>query len=159
MDIGTGMGLAIAAAKRAQSVGLRPFGSVIVDGDDRVLGIAGGSETATNPTRHSEMVAIKMACWERAGLLYGCTLFQTHEPCMGCCGFILHAKLARVVVGSMRSDLPQLFRQRDTQMHDLLADTSNPPFVVAVGSPILGECVALFDDEVDAVVSLPRAGR
>lgn len=146
-----GMLLAILVAKRARLSGMRPFGSVIVDDvHRRTVGQAGGTETAINPVRHSELVAIKQACAERGGLLQGCTLFQTHMPCHMCVGAIKHAKIGRVIVGSTREDLPALFRSCRIHATDLLLDTSTPPEVVV--GVLRTECIALFDEEIRKLV-------
>lgn len=142
-----GMRLAIDVAKHAKACGMRPFGSVIVNAEGQVLAIASGSETKTNPTRHSELIAIKQACATVGGLLHQATLYQTHEPCAMCAGAICHSKLGKVVIGSMRSDLPQLFRQRQITGLAILGDTTYPPLVVT-SAIYRAECIALFDDEV-----------
>lgn len=133
----------------------RPFGCVIVDEGGAVIAYAEGSERFDDPTWHSEMEAIRLACRRRGGLLHGCTLYSTAEPCLMCCGAILHAKLTRVVWGSSRIDLPDLFRVR-APVHNaihLLEDTGHPPEVEF--GVCRDECVALFNAEMSAL----RRGR
>lgn len=140
------MTAALVLADKAKQAGMRPFGCIIVAGRTP-LGTASGSETPTDPTRHSEILAIQQACESRGGLLLGTTLYSTHEPCVMCCGAIMHAKISRVVFGSYRADLPDLFRQRSNGTHPsaLLCDTSVP--VKLTGGVLREQCIALFDDE------------
>lgn len=139
------MRVAINLAIWAESIGKRPFACIIVDPDDEIVGAGTGSGTLTDPTLHSEIVAIRMACVETGGRLRGCTLYSTHEPCPMCCGAINHAKVSRVVYGSRRHDLPRLFRHTRIPVYDRLRDTTNPPEIKRV---LTNECVSLFDAEV-----------
>jgi tRNA(adenine34) deaminase len=139
------MARAIDRAKHAETLGMRPFGCVIVNTDGMVLAESWGSETPTDPTRHSEIIAIQDACRATGGKLLGCTIYSTHEPCVMCCGAIMHAKLSRVIYGSARQDLPSLFRARWIRAHELLEDTSHPP---VVGRCQIDECVSLFAKEL-----------
>lgn len=136
---------AIGEAEFALESNERPFGCVIVQ-NGVTIARGRGSETRTDPTRHSEIVAIHQACYRIGGLLHGCTLYSTHECCAMCCGAINHAKLSRVVFGSYRSDLGVLFRRRNFSAADLLADTSHPPDVV--GGVCQDECIGLFASEL-----------
>lgn len=140
------MAEAIKWAKHAQDCGQRPFGCVIVDSAGLLAG-ACGSERLDDPTWHSEVEAIRLATSLRGVLLHECTLYSTHEPCIMCCGAINHAKISRVVWGSQRADMPDLFRTRLPGTHPLalLRDTSHPP-EIAIGV-LRDECVALFDQE------------
>lgn len=148
------MGRAIRLAVQARAEGLRPFGCVIVLGSTP-LAHTWGSETPTDPTRHSELVAIRRACRTLKGLLHGATLYSTHEPCAMCCGAICHAKISRVVFGSYREDLPSLFRQREYGVEELLVDTSVP--VEVTGGVLREECAALFNGEIEERVRVCHA--
>lgn len=136
------MWMAIDLAKDAYEEGDRPFGCVIADRYGKIVGDGKGTERLGDPLRHSECEAIRRASLLGGGLLYNCTLFSTHEPCAMCCGAIKHAKLKRVVFGSFRGDLPDLFRATKVSVFDHLADTSKPPEVV--GGLLRQECVHLW---------------
>lgn len=136
------MARAIEEAHKAIRRNMRPFGCVIVR-NGRVIGAGYGSETNFDPTRHSEMVAIRTASALHSSNLAGSTLYSTHEPCVMCIGAICHAKVSRVVFGSGRLDLPKLFRSRDHSWACLLKDTSCPPEVVPYVRR--DECVRLFE--------------
>lgn len=145
IDHDVNMDATVKLAEWAANRGERPFGCIIVDEENDVIGAGSGSEADDDPTRHSEIAAIKMACAERGNLLQGCVIYSTHEPCAMCCGAINHSKVSVVVYGSARDDLPTLFRQRNCTVRDLLLDTSHPPEIFRVA---IDECVSLFDREV-----------
>ena len=141
------MAQAIDLARHAKSVGERPFGCIIMDHNSgELLGSGFGTEAPDDPTRHSEIAAIKEACRFRKGTLTGCTIYSTHEPCLMCTGAILHAKLSFVVWGSYRTDLPELFRAYDLHAERRWTLTSSPP--VTIGGVLRQDCVDLFREEV-----------
>lgn len=143
------MAQAVGLAWQAEREGLRPFGCVITNRADKVLAVSYGSESKDDPTRHSEVLGIQNACRLLGRFLHGCTIFSTHEPCTMCCGAICHAKLERVVFGSYRHDLPDLFREKQHNSLALLTDTTTP--VQVVGGILRAECIALFDRERRAI--------
>lgn len=132
---------AIAQARRGAAHNQDPFGCVVTF-REVVIARAGGTGSHIEPTRHCEMEAIADACRVRGGLLHGCTLYSTHEPCTMCCGATKHSKISRVVFGTWRKDLPQLFRQSDYTARHLLRDTSDPPELVP--GVLRQECIDLF---------------
>jgi tRNA(adenine34) deaminase len=152
------MGRTIAAAREAEKRGERPFGCIIVGqeaGTTVIRGLGVGTGTDEDPTRHSEMQAIQMATQLLKRPLNGFTMYQTHEPCMMCCGAINHAKITRVVWGSYRMDLPELFRTQIFGAADLLKSTSQP--CTCEGGVLREECMALFEGELSELASA-RAG-
>ena len=81
-----------------------PVGAVVVRGN-RILGRGGNQvEALQDATAHAEMIALTQAM-ANAGekRLEGAELFCTLEPCIQCCGAILHARLSRVVFGAYDS--------------------------------------------------------
>lgn len=145
MDDETGMSMAIVIARQAIYRGHRGFGCAIFDPYGRLLATAGGTGIDRNPTRHSEMEAIKKACGAIDGLLYGCTIYSTHEPCTMCCGAICHAKLSKVVWGTDRIDLPNLFRKQTYGATSLLLNTSCAPSIVS--GVMKDACMDLLKEE------------
>lgn len=143
------MAHAIKLAQQALRVGHRPFGCVITTSDGRLVTSAYGSESLLDPTRHSEMLAIRNACKWAGGLLRGFALYTTHEPCPMCAGAITHSKISTVVFGSYRDDLPSLFRSKRSA-RTVLRDTTDPPDVVE--GVLRVECIRLFDDEMAAML-------
>ena len=92
---------ALAAAELAAGRGEVPVGAVVVVGDDVVAVAHNERETASDPTAHAEILALRAAS-ESTGTwrLDGCTLYVTLEPCAMCAGAIVLARLDRVVFGA-----------------------------------------------------------
>ncbi|MGD2122380.1 MAG: tRNA adenosine(34) deaminase TadA [Gemmatimonadota bacterium] len=95
------MARALEQARLAQTRGEVPVGAVIVK--DGALMAEGHNltVTASDPTAHAEVVAIRRAAalqgdWR----LEGTTLFCTLEPCTQCCGAIVLSRVPRVVYGA-----------------------------------------------------------
>lgn len=88
---------ALDLARAAADAGEVPVGAVITLGDEIVAEAGNAMRSATDPTAHAEMVAIRMAA-ERLGQLRleGCTLWVTLEPCAMCAGAIALARLDAV---------------------------------------------------------------
>lgn len=136
------MYLAIEEAELAAEKKLPPFGCVIYNANGRYIGWAHGTGTDSRPHCHSEISAIAMACRRIGGLLHGCTVYSTHEPCMMCCGAICHAKISRVVWGSDRADFPELFTVHTYGARQLLQNTRCAPEVVT--GVLRARCIELF---------------
>ena len=95
------MALALDEARRAEMAGEVPVGCVIVQ-DGRVIGRGFNQPiSATDPTAHAEIVALRAAAREIENYrLTGATLYVTIEPCMMCVGAMVHARIGRVVFGA-----------------------------------------------------------
>jgi tRNA(adenine34) deaminase len=93
--------LALAEARKGEAAGEVPVGCVIVI-DGRVVGTGFNQPiSATDPTAHAEIVAMRAAAREVGNYrLTGATLYVTIEPCMMCVGAMVHARIARVVFGA-----------------------------------------------------------
>jgi tRNA(Arg) A34 adenosine deaminase TadA len=83
-----------------------PFGAVIVDVDDYVVGKGCNRVTLDcDPTAHAEMVAIRNACKNLGKFdLGGCTLYTSCEPCPMCLSAIYWSRLKTVYYGNTRKD-------------------------------------------------------
>jgi tRNA(adenine34) deaminase len=95
------MGLALAQAARAASLGEVPVGAVLVL-DGLVVG-AGCNQpiSATDPTAHAEIVALREAARAVGNYrLTGAILYVTVEPCLMCVGAMVHARVATLVYGA-----------------------------------------------------------
>ena len=95
------MRLAITQAKMAERVGEVPVGAVLAR-EDEVLGVGYNQSIGANdPTAHAEIVALRDAALsERNYRLPGTTLYVTLEPCAMCAGALMHARVARLVIGT-----------------------------------------------------------
>ncbi len=95
------MAEAIQEAKLALANGEVPVGALIVL-EGKI--IARGRNTTrqnTSPLGHAEIEAIRAACSVlKNERLIGCEMFVTKEPCTMCAGALIHARVARVVIGA-----------------------------------------------------------
>jgi len=95
------MAAALDQARRARDVGEVPVGAVVVVGGNIVGCGYNQPISASDPTAHAEIVAIRDAA-RRSGnyRLPGATLYVTVEPCLMCVGAIIHARIVRLVFGA-----------------------------------------------------------
>jgi tRNA(adenine34) deaminase len=95
------MGLALGAAREAESRGEVPVGAVLV-ADGEVVATAGnGSIGDHDPTAHGEIVVLRAGAASRGNYrLTGSTLYVTLEPCCMCIGAMIHARVGRLVYGA-----------------------------------------------------------
>lgn len=96
------MGEALALAAQGAALGEVPVGAVVVVAGEIVGRGFNCPITGSDPSAHAEMVAIRAAA-QAAGnyRLPGSTLYVTLEPCSMCAGLIVHARIARVVFGTL----------------------------------------------------------
>ena len=95
------MRLALEEASRALAMGEVPVGAVIV-ADGKVIARACNQPiSATDPTAHAEIVALRAAAAAVDNYrLSGATLYVTIEPCLMCVGAMIHARVGLVVFGT-----------------------------------------------------------
>ncbi len=96
------MGEALNLAAQGAALGEVPVGAVVVVGGEIIGRGFNCPITGSDPSAHAEMVAIRAAA-QAAGnyRLPGSTLYVTLEPCSMCAGLIVHARIARVVFGTL----------------------------------------------------------
>ena len=111
---------ALALAGRAEGQGEVPVGAVLVGGEE-VLGEAWNQPvTASDPTAHAEILALRQAALKNNNYrLGGTTLYVTLEPCAMCAGALVNARIERLVFaardlrfGAVRSK----FRLADSEL-------------------------------------------
>ncbi|MBI2461237.1 MAG: nucleoside deaminase [Candidatus Rokubacteria bacterium] len=135
---------AIAEAQAGAAEGNFPVGSVVVR--DGAIVARGHNEvvTASDPTAHAEMVALR-----RAGaalgtpLLAGCTLYTTLEPCPMCAAALSWARIDRLVIGALFPPTGGVRSQ--ARVLELMAPLVHPVEVVA--EVLAEECLALLPPE------------
>jgi tRNA(adenine34) deaminase len=89
----------------AVAAGDQPFGAVVLCGDAIVGAAPSRVITATDPTAHAEMEAIRDAARRlRTRDLSGCTLVSTSRPCRMCEAAAGWARISRMVYGEALSD-------------------------------------------------------
>lgn len=82
-----------------------PFAALIVRDGEIVASGTNLVTSASDPTAHAEIIAIREACRVLgSSSLSGCELYTTCEPCPMCLGAIYWARLDRVVYGGTRHD-------------------------------------------------------
>jgi tRNA(adenine34) deaminase len=91
---------ALGAAAEAAGRGEVPVGAVVVVGDEIVAIAHNERETASDPTAHAEILALRRAAaalgsWR----LTGADLYVTMEPCPMCAGAAVNARLRRLYYG------------------------------------------------------------
>lgn len=93
--------LALAEARRAADAGEVPIGAVVVLGGTVIARAHNAPITLKDPTAHAEVLALRAAARETGNYrLERATLFTTVEPCVMCCGALVHARVARLVYGA-----------------------------------------------------------
>jgi tRNA(adenine34) deaminase len=93
---------ALELARRAEAEGEVPVGAVVVkDGD--LLGAGWNSNIRSNdPTAHAEIMALREAGRTlRNHRMPGCVMYVTLEPCAMCVSAAIHARLERIVFGTV----------------------------------------------------------
>jgi tRNA(adenine34) deaminase len=96
------MRAALEQAREARRHGEVPVGAIVVL-DEEIVGVGFNQPiSARDPTAHAEIVALRAAA-QRIGnyRLTGSTLYVTIEPCQMCVGAMIHARVGRVVYGTV----------------------------------------------------------
>ena len=95
-------------ARRSRAAGDHPFGSVLADGEGRLLMEQGNGYTSEggDRTAHAErLLASRAARAYDLAFLAHCTLYTSAEPCAMCAGAIYWAGIGRVVYGQTEKAL------------------------------------------------------
>jgi tRNA(adenine34) deaminase len=95
------MRAAIEQAEMARAAGEVPVGAVLLMNGEIIGRGYNQPISANDPTAHAEVMALRDAGLHLANYrLPGSTLYVTLEPCVMCCGVIMHARVERVVFGA-----------------------------------------------------------
>ncbi len=113
-------------ARRAREAGDHPFGSVLADGDGKLLMEQGNGFTSEgrDRTAHAErLLASRAARAYDLAFLSRCTLYTSAEPCAMCSGAIYWSGIGRVVYGQTEKALKaQTGAHEDNPTLDLPCD-------------------------------------
>lgn len=139
------MKLALDQAKLAKKMGDLPFEAVIVCNNEIVGEGKCENGTIGDVTDHAEMNALRKACRKLGkNKLEDCIIYCTNEPCPMCAAAIFQAKIAKIIVGLTRDDLPNLLRPRKILMKNLAEDSGYP---ISIETGIMKkEILELFDN-------------
>lgn len=75
-----------------------PVGAVVVYENEVISEAHNESITKTDPTSHAEIVAIRKAALKIGNYrLTNAKMFVTLEPCLMCCGALIHARFDKVI--------------------------------------------------------------
>ena len=103
------MALAIEESRKGLLAGERPFGSVVVRGDQIVARAYAVVESSGDPTTHAEILAVRAATAHLKSLsLQGCTLYTSCDPCPMCAGAMFNSQIDRLVIGGSSKALMRL---------------------------------------------------
>ena len=96
------MRAALAQARLALAAGEVPIGAVLVADDAIVARAFNQPISASDPTAHAEVLALRAAAAHVGNYrLTGTTLYVTVEPCLMCVGALVHARVREVVFGTV----------------------------------------------------------
>lgn len=103
------MALAIEESRKGLRAGERPFGSVVVRGNQIVARAYAVVDSSGDPTTHAETLAIRAAtAYLRSPSLKGCTLYTSCDPCPMCAGAMFVAHIDQLVIGASSQTLMRL---------------------------------------------------
>lgn len=95
------MRAALVEARRAAEAGEVPVGAVVVLNNAIVGRGFNQPISATDPTAHAEVVALRDAARAIGNYrLVGSTMYVTVEPCLMCVGAMVHARVETLVFGA-----------------------------------------------------------
>jgi len=146
LDAEAFMQAALAEARAGLAAGEVPVGAVVVL-DDVIVGHAHNAPIAhADPTAHAEVLALREAARKVGNYrLPGAILYATLEPCVMCCGALIHARISRVVYGAVDPKAGAV-----VSAYRLLGDARANHRVEALGGVLEAECGALLKEFFEA---------
>ena len=103
------MTLAIEESRKGLRAGERPFGAVVVRGDEIVALAHSVVSSSGDPTAHAETRAVRAAAAHlKSPSLAGCTLYTSCDPCPMCAGAMFNSHIDRLVIGASSHALMRL---------------------------------------------------
>ncbi len=133
---------ALVLASEGAALGEVPVGAVVVK-DGVIVGEGFNQPISSHdPTAHAEVVALRAAAQQIGNYrLVDCTLYVTLEPCLMCCGALVHARIGTVIFGA---DEPKA-----GSVHSQLSALALPHLnyrVASRGGVLAAECAVLLSD-------------
>ena len=103
------MALAIEESRKGLRAGERPFGSVVVRGEQIVARAYAIVDSSGDPTTHAETLAVRAAtAYLKSPSLQGCTLYTSCDPCPMCAGAMFNSHIDQLVIGAASQTLARL---------------------------------------------------
>jgi tRNA(adenine34) deaminase len=145
LDAEAFMRAALAEARVGLAAGEVPVGAVVIL-DDVIIAQAHNAPIAHgDPTSHAEVLALREAARKVGNYrLPRATLYATLEPCVMCCGAVIHARIARVVYGAADPKAGAV-----ASRYRLLDDGRSNHRVDSLGGVLEAECGALLKEFFD----------
>jgi len=142
LDAEAFMRAALAEARAGLAAGEVPVGAVVVL-VDVIIGQAHNAPIAHgDPTAHAEVLALREAARKVGNYrLPRATLYVTLEPCVMCCGAVVHSRIARVVYGAADPKAGAV-----ASRYRLLDDGRSNHRVETLGGVLEAECSALLKE-------------
>lgn len=136
------MKMALMQAHQARDAGEVPVGAVLV-ANQQVIATGHNQPIGQHdPSAHAEIVTLKAAGAALSNYrLPETTLYVTLEPCMMCCGAIMHARVSRLVYGASDAktgcvhSVMQLFDNTQLNHHTMVE-----------GGVLANECAQVLKD-------------
>jgi len=98
------MAIALSIQNVTESIG-GPFGAVIVKDGKFVAGSANKVTSTNDPTAHTEVSAIRLACQKLNTFdLSGCVIYTSCEPCPMCLGAIYWSRIETIYFANTKVD-------------------------------------------------------
>ena len=136
------MQLALEEAKKARALGEVPVGAVLVSNQEVIATGHNQPIAQHDPSAHAEITALRAAGLGLSNYrLPDTTLYVTLEPCMMCCGAIMHARVSRVVYGAADA--------KTGCVHSVMNLFDNPQLnhhTMVEGGVLADECAQLLKD-------------
>ena len=136
------MQLALEEAKKACAMGEVPVGAVLVSNQQVIARGHNQPIGQQDPSAHAEIAVLRAAGSNLKNYrLPNTTLYVTLEPCMMCCGAIMHARVSRVVYGAADA--------KTGCVHSVMNLFDNPRLnhhTMVEGGVLADECAQLLKD-------------
>lgn len=145
---------AVEEARNSASLGQYALGSVIVDGNGKIIATEHTTLHENNdPTCHAEINAVRSACTKLQNrYLPNCWLYTTLEPCPMCTSAAIWAEMEGIVFGASKEDVMDFaknlqnekftWRQIDISSRDIVE--KGDPKIKLVEKFMREECCQLF---------------
>ena len=115
------MQLAILQAEKAASLGEVPVGAILVLNNELIAASHNTPIAKQDPTAHAEILALRTAAEKINNYrLVDATLYVTLEPCLMCCGAMVHARIKRLVYGAADGKAGAVVSQTQALDHTFL---------------------------------------